>query len=66
MPTIETKTPAKDEVLSSLEPSQLAAAKHHFPRRILKGPETLLVWSLRVYLLFMIAVVIYQIWSGAR
>jgi hypothetical protein len=55
-----------DSILSSLEPDQLTAAKQHFMRRTLKGPEILLLWSLRIYLLFMIAVVIYQLWTGAQ
>jgi hypothetical protein len=56
-----------DRDLSSLEPGQLTEAKqHHFPRRTLRGPQTLVLWSLRIYLLFMIAVVVYQIWSGAN
>ena len=54
-------------VLSTLEPDQLAEAKkQHVPRRRLKGPELLVLWCLRVYLLFMIAVVVYQAWAGAR
>jgi hypothetical protein len=54
-------------VLSSLEPDQLANAKKHpIPRRHLKGPELLVLWALRLYLLFMIAVVGYQFWIAAR
>ncbi len=54
-------------VLSTLEPNQLAAAKkNRVPRRQLKGPELVALWGLRVYLLFMIAVVIYQAWTGAH
>ncbi len=54
-------------VLSTLEPDQLAEAKkEHVPRRRLKGPELLVLWGLRIYLLFMIAVVIYQAWTGGR
>ena len=50
-------------VLTSLEPEQLAGLKKHLiPRRHLKGPEKFVMWSLRVYLLFMIVVVIYQVW----
>ena len=57
----------QDLVLSTLEPDQLAEAKkQHVPRRRLKGPEVLLLWGLRLYLLFMIAVVIYQAWTGAH
>jgi hypothetical protein len=59
-------TSRPEQVLASLEPDQLATAKHRFPRRILKGPEILLLWSLRLYLLFMLAVVLYQIWSAGR
>ena len=54
-------------VLSSLEPEQLAGLKKHLiPRRHLKGPERFVIWSLRIYLLFMIVVVIYQVWASAR
>lgn len=52
--------PNPEKLLASLEPSQLTKAKQHFPRRRLKGGEVLLLWSLRLYLVFMIAVVIYQ------
>jgi hypothetical protein len=54
-------------VLSSLEHDQLANAKKHpIPRRHLKGPELLVLWALRIYLLFMMAVVGYQVWTAAR
>ena len=54
-------------VLSSLEHDQLARAKkHHIPRRILKGPELVVLWGLRIYLLFMMAVVVYQVWTAAH
>ncbi len=54
-------------VLSSLEHDQLARAKKHFiPRRHLKGPELVVLWALRLYLLFMMAVVGYQVWIAAR
>ena len=54
-------------VLWTLEPDQLAEAKkQRVPRRRLKGAELLVLWALRVYLLFMVAVVIYQAWTGAR
>jgi len=57
----------QDLVLSTLEPDQLAEAKkQRVPRRRLKGPEVLLLWGLRLYLLFMIAVVVYQAWTGAH
>jgi len=59
------QTVASDQswVLSSLEHDQLVRAKKHFiPRRRLKGPELLILWALRLYLLFMMAVVAYQVW----
>jgi hypothetical protein len=52
-------------VLASLEPEQLAGLKKHLiPRRHLKGLEKFVIWSLRIYLLFMMVVVIYQVWAG--
>jgi hypothetical protein len=52
-------------VLSSLEPEQLARLKKHLiPRRHLKGPEKFVMWSLRIYLLFMMVVVVYQVWTS--
>jgi hypothetical protein len=54
-------------VLSSLEPEQLARFKKHLiPRRHLKGPEKFVTWSLRIYLLFMMVVVVYQVWTSLR
>ncbi len=50
-------------VLSSLEHDQLVRAKKHFiPRRRLKGSQLLILWALRLYLIFMMAVVAYQVW----
>lgn len=54
-------------VTAVLEPDQLSQA-HRFPvpRKHLRGRQLLVLWLLRIYLLFMIAVVVYQVWSGAR
>ncbi|MGA7220993.1 MAG: hypothetical protein WBX38_21940 [Candidatus Sulfotelmatobacter sp.] len=54
-------------VLSSLEHDQLTNAKKQpIPRRRLKGGELVVLWALRIYLLFMVAVVGYQAWIAAR
>lgn len=60
-------SPDQELVLSSLELDQLAALKKQpIPRRHLRGVEKFLLWSLRIYVLFMIIVVIYQVLAGAR
>jgi hypothetical protein len=60
-------SPDQELILSSLEMDQLAAVrKKPIPRRHLRGFEKLLLWSLRIYVLFMIVVVIYQVLIGAR
>ena len=54
-------------VLASLEPDQIVSAKTHpIPRRKLKAPELTILWTLRLYLIFMMAVVAYQVWQAAR
>jgi len=54
-------------VMHSLEADQLASARaEHYPRRKLKRSEVILFWGLRLYLLFMMGVVCYQVWTTAR
>ncbi len=54
-------------VLSTLEHDQLALVKKvSVPRRKLRGGELLILWALRIYVLFMMAVVFWQAWTAAR
>ncbi|MGO8985692.1 MAG: hypothetical protein ACLPHI_22885 [Terriglobales bacterium] len=55
-------------VITALEPDQIISTKdhHHCPRRQLTRTEMILFWGLRIYLLFMVGVVVYQIWTGVR
>jgi hypothetical protein len=58
---------SSEQLLSALEPEQLTGAKREqLPRRYLKGAHVFLLWSLRLYLLFMIVVVTYQILTGVQ
>ena len=64
-PNTEPTTSQDSFVTAVLEPDQLSEAhKKPIPRRQLRGPVLLVVWLMRIYLLFMIAVVVYQVWSG--
>jgi hypothetical protein len=55
-------------VMTSLEPDQIVSSKekHHCPRRRLTHVETGVFWALRLYLVFMVGVVVYQIWTSVR
>ena len=54
-------------VLAELEPDQLVAEKNApVPRRRLGPGELFLLWALRIYLLFMMAVVFWQAWLAVR
>lgn len=69
MATMETpRTSGADNfsILASLEPGQLTHEKRRqVPRRLLRPSQMFLLWSVRLYLLFMLAVVVYQVWAGA-
>ncbi len=54
-------------VLETLEHDQLVSSKRDpVPRRRLKGGELTLLWALRLYLVFMLAVVFWQAWIAVR
>jgi len=54
-------------ILTNLERDQLVAEKSApVPRRQLRGSELLLLGALRLYLLFMLAVVFWQAWAAVR
>jgi 3-dehydroquinate synthase class II len=54
-------------VLQNLERDQLVQEKSApVPRRQLRGGESVLVWALRIYLIFMMAVVFWQAWAAVR
>jgi len=54
-------------ILSALEHDQLAKAKKHpIARRRLKGASLFTVSALRIYLLFMMVVVVYQVWISTK
>jgi len=54
-------------VLQNLDRDQLVQEKSApVPRRQLRGGELLLVWALRIYLIFMMAVVFWQAWTAVR
>jgi hypothetical protein len=66
----ETKHITEEEVgwvLKNLERDQLVQEKSApVPRRQLRGGELVLVWALRIYLIFMMAVVFWQAWTVVR
>lgn len=54
-------------VLQNLDRDQLVQEKSApVPRRQLRGGELLLVWALRIYLIFMMVVVFWQTWTAVR
>jgi hypothetical protein len=67
-PAVEVPPEELASIVASLEPDQFIAAKvkHRVTRRSLTSREIMLFWALRLYLVLMFGVVIYQIWTGTR
>ncbi|MGB6385727.1 MAG: hypothetical protein WBD25_03680 [Terriglobales bacterium] len=67
-PSTETSREELASVITALEPDQIISTKehHHCPRWRLTRTEMMLFWALRIYLVFMVGVVVYQIWTGMR
>jgi hypothetical protein len=67
-PVAEVSREEMASVITALEPDQIISTKerHHCPRRRLTRTEMMLFWGLRIYLVFMVGVVVYQIWTGVR
>ena len=64
---IEVSAAAKDMVMSALEREQLTGMKKLIlPKRKLTGVEVAVLWSLRIYLVFMVVVVVYKILFAAH
>ncbi len=60
---IQVSAAAKDMVMSALEREQLTGMKRQIlPKRKLTGVEVAVLWSLRIYLVFMVVVVVYKMW----
>jgi hypothetical protein len=64
---IQVSADAKDMIMSALERNQLTGMKKQIlPKRKLTGVETAVLWSLRIYLVFMVVVVVYKILFAAH
>lgn len=63
----EMSNAVESDVLAALEPEQLVLAKRRpLPRRALKPMEILTLWVLRVYLVAVMGILIYQVVTGGH
>ena len=51
----------ESRVIRALEPDQLAAARKSIPRLQVRGGKLWLLWLLRIYVILMAGLVIYQV-----
>ena len=67
-PASEVTSEELTAVMNELEPDKIISTKehHHCPRRQLTRTEMIVFWGLRIYLVFMVGVVVYQIWTTVR
>ncbi|MGD0212241.1 MAG: hypothetical protein ABSB87_03340 [Terriglobales bacterium] len=67
-PEVDVTREELSSVMTALEPDQIISTKehHHCPRRQLTRIEMILFWALRIYLVFMVGVVVYQILTAVR
>ena len=64
---VQVSPAAKDLVMSVLEREQLKGMKkQNLPKRKLTGVEVAVLWSLRIYLVFMVVVVVYKMWFASH
>ena len=64
---MKAQNPQESFVTAVLEHDQLSQAqKKPVARKKLNATQLATFWLLRVYLLFMIAVVLYQVWLSVR
>jgi hypothetical protein len=51
-------------VREALEPDQISSAKGNLGRLTLAGRTVILLWGLRFYVLFMILMIVFQVWNA--
>jgi hypothetical protein len=55
--------PAEQWVREVLEPDQLTSARMHYGRKKLGTGTLVLLWGLRVYVVFMVCIIALAVWN---